>query len=123
MKYRIKEWVRLRGATLSHLVQPLCSSTVSLEHRIVCRQFSNIFCDGDSSLSLGNLSQCSVTCTVQKLFLMLRWNFCASVLAHCILSYGLAPPGRAWFHSLSTLLYRHGQEQTQLPQKRDAPGP
>lgn len=43
--------------------------------RIVSRQFLNIVSEEDSTASLYNLIQCSVTYTVKKFFLVLRWNF------------------------------------------------
>lgn len=32
-RLEITEWVRLGGATVDHLVQPPCTSRVTLEHR------------------------------------------------------------------------------------------
>jgi len=58
------------------LVQPPCQSRVAYSrlHRTSSRQVFNISREGDSTTSLWNLFQCSVTLRVKK-FLMFRQNF------------------------------------------------
>lgn len=76
---RSTEGIRLEGTTVGQLVQPTCTW-----HRIASR-FLNIFSEGDSTASLGNLFQRLVTCIVKKFFLISRWNLL------CI-SFYLLPP-------------------------------
>lgn len=74
---RVTEWVRLEGTTVGQLVQSLCSNKTILEtlHRTVSRESLNIPGDRDSSTSLENLFQCSVTHTVKKFIFMSKRNF------------------------------------------------
>lgn len=63
-----------------HLVQPPCLSKVIPEHmaqNCVQTQFSDISTEGDLTISLDNLFQCSVTHMVKKFFLIfLCMSFC-----------------------------------------------
>ena len=54
-----------------------CSSRVTQSrlHRTASRWVLNFSREGDSTTSLGNLFQCSVTLRVKKFFLMFSWNF------------------------------------------------
>jgi len=72
--HRITEWLKLKGTSGGHLVQPLCPSktTKSKLSMIVCRWLLIISKDGDTTISLGNLCRCSVTLTVKMSFLMFR---------------------------------------------------
>jgi len=67
----------LEGTSGDHLVQPRCQSkfTCSRLHRIASRQVLDISKEGDSTIPLGSLFQCSATLKVKKFFLMFRWNF------------------------------------------------
>ena len=67
----------LEGTSVGHLVQPSCRSRVTYSrlHRTLSRQGLNISREGDSTTSLGNLLQYSVTLRVKKFFLMFRRNF------------------------------------------------
>ena len=47
----------------------------SRSHRQASRWILNVFIEGDSTTSLGNLFQCSVTLMVKKFFHMFVWNF------------------------------------------------
>ena len=62
---------------MGHLVQPSCRSRVTYSrlHRTLSRQVLNISREGESTTSLGNLFQCSITLKVKKFFLMFSWNF------------------------------------------------
>jgi len=62
---------------VDHLVKPPCWSRVTYSrlHRTLSRQVLNISKEGDSTTSLGNLFQCSVTLRGKKFFLMFRGNF------------------------------------------------
>lgn len=51
---------------------------------------------GLRDISLGNLCQCSVTCTVRMCFLMFTGNSCLSVCVHCHLPCHWAPLKRTW---------------------------
>ena len=54
--------------------QLLCNRS----HRQASRQVLNISIGGDSTTSLGNLFQCSITLTVKKFYHVLVWNFLCS---------------------------------------------
>jgi len=73
-RYRITDCLRLERTSESQLVQAPCSSrtTYSQLPRTVSRWLLNISKEGDSTASLGNLCQCSVT--AKKCFLMFRGN-------------------------------------------------
>lgn len=90
--HRITEWLRLEMISVGHLVQALCSrrNTQKRLSRTIYRCFLKISEWGDSTVSLGNLCQCSNTCTVQDCFLLFRWNlFCSNLcLLHSALSLG-----------------------------------
>jgi len=62
---------------VGHLTQTPCPSRVTWSrlHRTLSRQVFNISREGDSTTSLGNLFQGSITLRVKKFFLMFRWNF------------------------------------------------
>jgi len=57
--------------------------------------------------SLGNLSQCSVTCTAQESFLMFRGNLLGSSLCQCVLSWHWAPVKKAMLCLLCISLSGH----------------
>lgn len=98
------EWIRLEGTTRGDVIQPACWSRFpySMLFRNVSRLLWSISRDTDTTTSLGILFQCWVTLRV-KFLLTFRWNFLGSSFCHCLLSYCLAPPRRAWLHSLDTL--------------------
>lgn len=74
---RITAWLRLKGTSGVHLVQPCHSSRLP---RSMFRQYLTISKDADSTTSLGNLGQCLVTLTVKRCFWMFRGNhLCFSV--------------------------------------------
>lgn len=85
----ITEWIRLKRATGSHLVQPHCSSRVpQTMFTEDCVQMTlNISMEGDSMTSPGNLCQCLVTCTV-KFLLMFKWGFLC--ISFCPLPVGIS---------------------------------
>jgi len=68
--HRIIEWLRLAGTSEGHLVQPSSSSRVTQSWllRTVPRWLLSISHVGDSTTSLGNLCQESVTITAKKVF-------------------------------------------------------
>ena len=76
---------------MGHLVQPPCQSRVTCSrlHRTLSRRILNISREGDSTTSLGNLFQCSVTHRVKKFFLMFRWNFLCFILCPLLLVLSL----------------------------------
>lgn len=82
--YRTTEWTRLEGTTaLLDRISLLQQGHPRL--RIVSRQILNISRKGDSTSSLGNLFQCSVTPRVKNFFLTFRWNFlCMSSCPLCL---------------------------------------
>ena len=61
----ITEWLTLEKTSGGHLVQPPCSSKATLSKlpRAMSSKVLNNSKDGDSTTSLGNLCQCSVTLT------------------------------------------------------------
>lgn len=72
---------------ISQNQNPPCSSKAmpSRLPRTVSRQVLKISKAGDSTTSLDNLCQFSITCTI-KCFPMFRQNLLCSVYAHCLLS-------------------------------------
>jgi len=64
-------------------------------HRKTSRWVLNISREGDSSTSLGSLFQGSVTFTVKKFFLMLKWNFIYSSLCPLRLVLSLGTKGKS----------------------------
>ncbi|NXJ79299.1 HTR5A protein, partial [Trogon melanurus] len=75
-------WLGVERTSRDHPVQPPCQSriTQSRSHRNASRWVLKVSREGDSTIPLGNLCQCSATLTVKKFFLMLRWNFLHSNL-------------------------------------------
>ena len=73
---RITECLGLEGTSVGHPAQPSCQSRVTQSrlHRTASRRSLNISREGDSTTSLGSLSQGSITLTV-KFFLVFSWNF------------------------------------------------
>ena len=75
--HRITECQGLEGTSVDQLVQPSCQSRVTYSrlHRTVSRLVLNISREGESTTSLGNLFQFSITLRGRKFFLMFRQNF------------------------------------------------
>lgn len=94
--YNITESLRLKGTTMHHLAQPLCSSTMQNLSRQFWKippvretpQFLWAIYSSVIATQKGNSSLCSVRC------------FCASVSALFLLSYCSTPPRIAWLHPL-----------------------
>ena len=64
----------------------------------------------DSTVSLGSLCQCSITCAAQKYFWCSYGTSHVPVCAHCSLSCFWAPLKRAWPHSFDSRplgIYKH----------------
>ena len=75
-----------------------------------CIQFLNISSEGDSTTSLGNLFQSSVTHTVKRFFLIFRWNFLCISFCPLPLVLSLGTTEKNLFHPLGTFpsdIYRH----------------
>jgi len=66
--HRITEWQGLEGTFGGHLVQPPCWSRVTYSrlHRTASRRVLSISRERDSTTSLGNLIQGSITLRVKK---------------------------------------------------------
>lgn len=75
--------LRLERTSGDQLVQPLCSSMVlrSTSTRTAFRLLLKTPMEGDSTATLGNLFQCSVTITVKKFLLLQTELLCVSVCA------------------------------------------
>lgn len=69
---------------------PSCTNgnTQSRLPRTTFRQLLKMSKEGDCTMYLGKLCQCSITCMAQKCFLVFRWNLLYSTL--CPLSHVLA---------------------------------
>lgn len=64
----------------------------------------------ETTTSLGNLFYCLITLTVNKVFLMFKYNFLNSSLCHCFLPCHKVPPTRTWLcllYSLPSCIYTH----------------
>lgn len=98
--HRTTEWERLEGSTggtlgpTSLLMQGYLRAHDTGIHP---EWFLNISIEGNSTNSLGNLFQCTVTHTVKKFCLIFRWNFWTSVSAFC------SAPWHQWAEPCSVL--------------------
>jgi len=100
-----KEWWGLEGTSGDDLVQAPCRSRVTYSrlHRTLSRWGLSISREGDSTTSLGNLCQGSITLRVKKFFLMFAETSCASVCTRCPLSSPRwAPLKTVWPHPPDT---------------------
>lgn len=110
-------------------------SSYSTRHRVASKWVLNISSEGDSMVSVGNLFQCLLTHTVNKLFLVFTWRelpvhqflLWPLVLMLGTTEQSLAPSSRhppsqyvctLMGSSLSHLLWRLNR-----PHERDAPTP
>lgn len=106
--HSITQWPRLTGTSGSYPVYSPCSdrTTSSQLLKTLSRQLFSIFRDGDSTVSLGNLCQGSITFTGKRCFLTFRGRepFVFSVGTHCLWFCHWAPLERARPCLLCTLL-------------------
>lgn len=74
VNHRFTERLMMGGTSGGHLIQAPCSSRVTESQlpRTTSRWLLNIFKSGESTMSLGHLSQCLVSLTVKMCFLMFR---------------------------------------------------
>lgn len=72
---KINDCLRLEPASGGHLVQPLCSSW-EIQSRVPRPMFRLLLkiSKEETTTSLDNLYQCSVTCTIKKHFLTFKGN-------------------------------------------------
>jgi len=90
--HRITECYVLEGTPGDHQVQLPPKAGYRNLHRKVFKWVLNTSCEGDSSVCLGSLFQCSITTKVKSFFLMFRWNFLCSSMCPLplVLSLGTA---------------------------------
>ena len=98
---QITEWPSLGGMSKSHLIQCSCSSrtTWSQLPRTISRWLLNVSKDGNPTIAVGNLCQCSVTLTVKKCFLIFRKNISFISLSSLPLVVSLGTTGKRFSQS------------------------
>lgn len=98
--HRITEYFSLKGSSLGHLAQSLCSSRTSQISffRAKSNQILGIYKGGDSTTTLGKLLQCLINLTVRnKEVLSSDGILCVLSCVHCFLCHW-TPLRRLWFH-------------------------
>ncbi|XP_056370543.1 uncharacterized protein LOC130265469 [Oenanthe melanoleuca] len=123
---RVTEWGRLERHEVIWF-NLSAESSGSTWHRLVSRQLWSSSREGEST-SLGNLFQCTVTCTVKSSPPCSGGTSCSTVCAHCLLSYCWAPPRKTWLHPVDTrrsdthTAYAQTWRQTAFPLRGSTPG-